>query len=124
MAGFRIEIFGNLIERHNTLPVRSGTNSPRPVIPMNIVCMDYDSVTARKRMAVSQCNIFVCFLQGADLAEEVQRRAVGRSQSRASPASRDITALPSPTHTGAGGTDYWRHHAGPADRVSNVAHDI
>jgi hypothetical protein len=44
---------------------------------MNIVCMDYDSVTARKRMAVSQCNIFVCFLQGADLAEEVQRRAVG-----------------------------------------------
>ena len=96
---------------------------------MNIVCMDYDSVTARKRMAVSQCNIFVCFLQGADLAEEVQRRAVGRSQSRASPASRDITALPmsantSPTHTGAGGTDYWRHHAGPADRVRRVAHDI
>ena len=29
-----------------------------------------------------------------------------------------------PAHPCTGGADHWRHHAGPADRVRSVAHDI
>lgn len=67
MAGLRAEIFWNLVERHNALPVGGGTNIiVSPVMPMNVSIMirlKFESEWLSRNATISR---FRCLLGGEE----------------------------------------------------------